>query len=158
MTRDLTRGLIVVLPNEDEDPQGQDAILEGTYQTEAEQVVVQLKLVGDDGRSISRAEIRLPVAVVKHELQTPNFLLAQKTEKIVSENETQQPKDFSIELGLNKADGKPWEAAKGFDHSAPIAPIRPVSEIGHPDSGRIWLAVNSETRQDSDLKLQIWNV
>ena len=57
-----------------------------------------------------------------------------------------------------KADGKPWEAAKGFDHSAPIAPIRPVSEIGHPDAGRIWLAVNGETRQDSDLNLQIWNV
>jgi fumarylpyruvate hydrolase len=54
-----------------------------------------------------------------------------------------------------KADGKPWEAAKVFDHSAPIAPIRPVSEIGHLDSGRIWLAVNGETRQDSDLKLQI---
>jgi fumarylpyruvate hydrolase len=57
-----------------------------------------------------------------------------------------------------KADGKPWEAAKGFDHSAPITPIRPVNEIGHPDAGRIWLAVNGETRQDSDLNLQIWNV
>jgi len=57
-----------------------------------------------------------------------------------------------------KKAGKPWEAAKAFDHSAPIAPIRPVSEIGHPDSGRIWLAVNGEIRQDSDLDLQIWNV
>ncbi len=57
-----------------------------------------------------------------------------------------------------KQDGKPWESAKSFDHSAPISPIRPVSEIGHPDSGRIWLAVNGEIRQDSDLNLQIWNV
>ncbi len=57
-----------------------------------------------------------------------------------------------------KKDGKPWEDAKAFDHSVPIAPIRPVSEIGHPDSGRIWLAVNGEIRQDSDLNLQIWNV
>jgi len=57
-----------------------------------------------------------------------------------------------------KADGKPWEAAKGFDHSAPIATIRPVSEIGHPHAGRIWLSVNGESRQDSDLNLQIWNV
>ena len=57
-----------------------------------------------------------------------------------------------------KKAGKPWEAAKAFDHSAPISPIRPVSEIGHPDSGRIWLAVNGEIRQDSDLNLQIWNV
>ena len=57
-----------------------------------------------------------------------------------------------------KKDGRPWDSAKGFDFSAPISAIRPVSEIGHPDSGRIWLAVNGEIRQDSDLNLQIWNV
>ena len=57
-----------------------------------------------------------------------------------------------------KKDGRPWDAAKGFDHSAPISAIRPVSDTGHPDSGRIWLAVNGEVRQDSDLNLQIWNV
>jgi len=57
-----------------------------------------------------------------------------------------------------KQDGKPWESAKSFDHSAPISPIRPASEIGHPDSGRIWLAVNGKVRQDCDLNLQIWNV
>ncbi len=57
-----------------------------------------------------------------------------------------------------KEDGRPWDSAKGFDHSAPISAIRPVSETGHPDSGRIWLAVNGEIRQDSELSLQIWNV
>ncbi len=57
-----------------------------------------------------------------------------------------------------KQDGKPWESAKSFDYSAPISALRPVSEIGHPDSGRIWLAVNGEIRQDSDLNMQIWNV
>ena len=60
--------------------------------------------------------------------------------------------------GQAKQDGRPWESGKAFDHSAPISVIRPVSEIGHPHSGRIWLAVNGETRQDSDLNLQIWNV
>ena len=57
-----------------------------------------------------------------------------------------------------KKDGKPWDAAKSFDFSAPISPLKPVSDIGHPDSGRIWLSVNGEIRQDSDLDLQIWNV
>lgn len=57
-----------------------------------------------------------------------------------------------------KAAGTPWDAAKAFDHSAPISAIRPVSDIGHPASGRIWLAVNGTLRQDSDLNLQIWNV
>jgi fumarylpyruvate hydrolase len=57
-----------------------------------------------------------------------------------------------------KAAGTPWDAAKGFDHSAPISAIRPTNDIGHPASGRIWLAVNGTLRQDSDLSLQIWNV
>ena len=57
-----------------------------------------------------------------------------------------------------KAAGTPWDAAKGFDYSAPISAIRPASDIGHPASGRIWLAINGTLRQDSDLNLQIWNV
>ncbi len=57
-----------------------------------------------------------------------------------------------------KKDGKPWEAAKAFDHAAPISAITPASEIGHPTDSRIWLAVNGEVHQDSTLDLQIWNV
>ncbi len=105
MTRGLTRGLIEVLPNEDEHPQAQNAFLEGTYRKVGEQVVVQLSLVGGDGTSISRAEISIPVSGVTHELQPPNLLLVQKTEKEAANTEAPPPKDFSIELGLNKADG-----------------------------------------------------
>jgi fumarylpyruvate hydrolase len=46
--------------------------------------------------------------------------------------------------------GEPWDVAKGFDHSAPVAAIRPAAH-GHVSRGRIWLGVNGETRQDSDL-------
>ena len=54
--------------------------------------------------------------------------------------------------------GRPWDWGKGFDQSAPIAPIRPVSEVGHPNSGRIWLAVNGQVKQDSDIAKLIWPV
>ena len=121
LSRGITRGLITVLPNPDDDPQAQDAFLEGSYRKVGEQVVVQLRLVGGDGKSISRADISLPVSGVKHELQPPNFLLAQKTEKVAAQNEAQQPKDFSIELGLNKADGATFregETLKIFFSSA----------------------------------------
>jgi len=57
-----------------------------------------------------------------------------------------------------KKAGKPWDAAKAFDFSAPIGPLRSVSEIGHPETSRIWLAVNGVVKQDSTLDLQIWNV
>ena len=83
LSRGLTpRGSIEVLHYEDEDSQATDAFLKGTYKEVNKQVVVKLSLVGGDGKSISRAEISLPVSGVKHELQPPNFLLAQKTEKV----------------------------------------------------------------------------
>jgi fumarylpyruvate hydrolase len=57
-----------------------------------------------------------------------------------------------------KDNGLPWDVAKGFDHSAPITAIRPVSDGGHPTSGRIWLEVNGQSRQDANLSELIWSV
>ncbi|WFU41531.1 fumarylacetoacetate hydrolase family protein [Bradyrhizobium sp. CB82] len=54
--------------------------------------------------------------------------------------------------------GRPWDWGKGFDHSAPIAPLRPVSEVGHPKDGRIWLAIDGSIKQDSDISKLIWPV
>jgi fumarylpyruvate hydrolase len=51
-----------------------------------------------------------------------------------------------------------WDTAKGFDQSAPISPVHRAAEIGHPDSGRIWLGVNGEIRQNADLNELIWSV
>jgi fumarylpyruvate hydrolase len=51
-----------------------------------------------------------------------------------------------------------WDTAKGFDQSAPISALHRASEIGHPDSGRIWLGVNGEIRQNADLNELIWSV
>ena len=57
-----------------------------------------------------------------------------------------------------KNSGAPWDAAKGFDHSAPVTAIRRVVETGHPASGAIWLEVNGESRQRADLTEMIWSV
>jgi fumarylpyruvate hydrolase len=54
--------------------------------------------------------------------------------------------------------GRPWDWGKGFDLSAPIAPLRPVSEVGHPKAGRIWLALDGVLKQDSDISKLIWPV
>lgn len=50
-----------------------------------------------------------------------------------------------------KAAGGPWEASKAFDASAPLSLLAPTAAIGHPRTGRIWLAVDGATRQDADL-------
>lgn len=50
-----------------------------------------------------------------------------------------------------KKEGKPWDTAKGFEHSAPLSSIARAAEIGHPSRGRIWLEVNGGLRQDGDI-------
>jgi fumarylpyruvate hydrolase len=54
--------------------------------------------------------------------------------------------------------GRPWEVGKAFEYSAPCGEIIPASNIGHPSSGRLWIEVNGEIRQDSDIDQLIWNV
>lgn len=54
--------------------------------------------------------------------------------------------------------GRPWDWGKAFDRSAPIAPIKKVSAVGHPASGSIKLTVNGEVKQDADLAELIWDV
>ena len=55
-----------------------------------------------------------------------------------------------------KDKGYPWDAAKGFDDSAPISAIRRWS--GPAPIGRIALSVNGKIRQDAVVADMIWNV
>ena len=57
-----------------------------------------------------------------------------------------------------KAKGLPWDVAKGFDASAPVSALRAASEIGHPSHARLSLAVNGETRQQTDIADMIFPV
>lgn len=57
-----------------------------------------------------------------------------------------------------KKAGAPWDVAKAFDDSAPVGPISQVRDHSHPNTGRIWLAVNGQTKQDADLSDMIWSV
>ncbi len=57
-----------------------------------------------------------------------------------------------------KAAGRPWDLAKGFDQSAPIAPLHRASAGAQGVKGRIWLAVNGVEKQTGDLADMIWPV
>ena len=57
-----------------------------------------------------------------------------------------------------KDNGRPWDTSKGFDHSAPIGAIRPVSAGGVLESARIWLSVNGKIRQDANIAEMTWKV
>lgn len=54
--------------------------------------------------------------------------------------------------------GRPWDTAKGFDHSAPITPIHRVEDTGLIEKGEIWLTVNGTMKQRGDIADMIWSV
>lgn len=60
--------------------------------------------------------------------------------------------------GDAKKAGRPWSTGKGFDYSAPIAPIHPMNDTGWITQGAIHLNVNGASRQKSDISKLIWNV
>ncbi|MEO1020564.1 MAG: fumarylacetoacetate hydrolase family protein, partial [Pseudomonadota bacterium] len=58
--------------------------------------------------------------------------------------------------GEAKKMGRPWEIGKAFERSAPMTPLIPAREIGHPAKGAVTLKVNGELRQEGDLNQMIW--
>lgn len=59
---------------------------------------------------------------------------------------------------IAKAKAHPWDAAKGFDHSAPVSAIHPVASIGHPRDARLSLEINDEVRQQASIADMIFDV
>jgi len=54
--------------------------------------------------------------------------------------------------------GRPWDIGKGFDHSAPIGPITRAADAGDIENAAIYLQVNGQDRQRSDISKLIWNI
>ncbi len=57
-----------------------------------------------------------------------------------------------------KRTARPWDMAKGFDHSCPIGPIRPVAETGYLKSGCLRLELNGRICQQTDISAMIWSI
>lgn len=57
-----------------------------------------------------------------------------------------------------KAGGLPWDLAKGFDRSAPISAIMPVSQQPLDPGAMLWLEVNGQRRQAAPLSDMIFSV
>ncbi|MBA2675344.1 fumarylacetoacetate hydrolase family protein [Ramlibacter sp.] len=60
--------------------------------------------------------------------------------------------------GEMKKQGRPWCIGKAFEQSAPIGPIVPAADAGDVTQAEIWLQVNGEDRQRSNVSKLIWNI
>lgn len=57
-----------------------------------------------------------------------------------------------------KGKGRPWDVAKNVEQSAPLGPIRPAADVGHPESGAILLSIDGAVRQRGDLSDMVLGV
>ncbi|ANY62385.1 5-carboxymethyl-2-hydroxymuconate isomerase [Comamonas aquatica] len=57
-----------------------------------------------------------------------------------------------------KKQGRPWCIGKAFEHSAPIGPVTPAAQAGNIEQADIWLQVNGQDRQRSQIGQLIWNI
>ena len=62
-----------------------------------------------------------------------------------------------LQMKMREA-GRPWEIGKAFDLSAPLGPIHPRSVVGTLEKGAIWLDVNGQRKQSSDISQMLWNI
>ena len=60
--------------------------------------------------------------------------------------------------GEMKKQGRPWCIGKAFEQSAPIGPITPAAQAGDVANAEIWLKVNGQDRQRSNVAKLIWNI
>lgn len=57
-----------------------------------------------------------------------------------------------------KKQGRPWCIGKAFEYSAPIGPVTPAAQAGDIEQADIWLQVNGQDRQRSQIGQLIWNI
>lgn len=60
--------------------------------------------------------------------------------------------------GEMKKQGRPWEIGKSFEQAAPVGPITPAADAGDVTQADIYLKVNGEDRQRSNVSKLIWNI
>jgi fumarylpyruvate hydrolase len=60
--------------------------------------------------------------------------------------------------GEMKKQGRPWCIGKAFEQSAPIGPITPAAQAGDVANAEIYVRVNGQDRQRSNVSKLIWNI
>ncbi len=118
--------------------------------------------VVDDGSTIPYA---LATQNLHHEIELV-VAIGQGGVNISREDALSHVYGYAVGIDMTRRDlqlaardkGRPWDAGKAFDDSAPIGAIQRASELGHPAAGAIRLSVNGQARQDADLKQLLWPV
>jgi fumarylpyruvate hydrolase len=115
--------------------------------------------------AVGRVHYPLATKFLHHEIEMV-VVIGTRGVKLAPDNALAIVLGYAVGLDMTRRDlqnemrekKRPWDIGKSFVEAAPIGPIHPVSAVGHPARGRIWLDVNGARRQDGDLADMIWNV
>lgn len=92
--------------------------------------------------------------------------LANKGENLTLDEAKQAVFGYAVGIDFTRRDlqaaakekGRPWDTAKGFDHSAPVSSITLVENIADITASKITLRVNAKLRQQGLISDLIWSV
>jgi len=114
------------------------------------------------------------VGIITYPLATKNYhheielvvAIGSRGVKVAAERALELVWGYAVGLDMTRRDlqnemrekKRPWDIGKSFAQAAPIGAVHPVSAVGHPAAGGIWLDVNGERRQQGDLADMIWDV
>ena len=121
-------------------------------------------VVADEGKTASLPYPSL-TSNFHHEIELV-VAIAQGGRDIRAEDASKHIFGYAVGLDMTRRDlqgemkkqGRPWSIGKGFDHSAPIGPITPTAQAGNIEQAALWLQVNGEDRQRSNVSQLIWNI
>jgi fumarylpyruvate hydrolase len=114
-----------------------------------------------------RGQIRYPPMSSNYHWETEMVAVIGKGGyKIAAERANEHVWGYAIGLDMTRRDlqqqakdkGRPWSFGKDYDEAAPCGPVTAASKVGHPSKGKLWLKVNGEYRQQSDIDQMIWSV
>ncbi|WP_428394003.1 fumarylacetoacetate hydrolase family protein [Lichenicoccus sp.] len=104
-------------------------------------------------------------SALEHEIELV-VALASGGADIAAEQALDHVWGYAVGLDMTRRDlqaeakraGRPWDMAKGFDHSAPIGLLVPAAQVANPNAGRITLHVGGSLRQQGDLAQMTWSI
>lgn len=86
--------------------------------------------------------------------------------RILAANAMQHIFGYAVGLDMTRRDlqyemkkqGRPWSIGKAFENAAPIGAITPLAAAGDIAHANIFLQVNGQERQRSNISKLIWNI
>ena len=101
----LTRGLSLSQNLASEDETVTDARLSGTYRESGNKLFINIRILGDQGQSISSAESSISISRLSLPYKPKEIKKQKEEHEQFQSNQSKIRKDFSVNVDLNKGDG-----------------------------------------------------